>query len=222
MNYKPHFIFKGIKSRIFALCIFSSIPMSSHSGYLLYNISDVYNRNYIVTAQLSIYDANNTLIDQQRERAEGIFSSWNNTGSSILFGGSLVFPTPFPLSPGDNGGVNITLHNFEVDRNSLLYQADRISAQIDWFDGTSSFTQDWSMAHGDDFVNGIAYYSYYKSYFPEPAGELLANGYYADLQMIFASGITPIPAPGAIWLLGSGLLGLLGIGYKSRNSPFRA
>jgi hypothetical protein len=192
-------------------------PLTSHAGNFLYHADAVYNSQYIVTAHLSIYDTNNTLIDRQSVRAESLFVSGTNTGTSILFDGTLNFPDPFPLVPDGSGGMIVTLHDFEVDLATLYTPIDTVRARIDWFGNTYSFTHDWSMTHGDDFINWIAYYDYGQFYFPGPTGELLTNGYYADLGMTFASGVPPVPVPAAVWLFGSGLLGLLVVSRKRRH-----
>jgi hypothetical protein len=204
-----------VATLLFALAAVT--PLASRAGNFLYHVESISNSQYIATAQLSIYDMNNVLIDQQSVRAENLFISGTNTGTSILFDGTLSFPDPFPLTPGGSGGATVTLHDFEVDLATLYTPIDTVHAQIDWFGNTYLFTHDWSMAHADDFENGIAYYSYGEFYYPGPTGELLSNGYYANLGMTFASGVAPVPVPAAIWLFGSGLLGLLAVSRKRRH-----
>lgn len=215
-------LFTATKAKVLLFVFSATTPVISHAGTLMGSIDSVSNSQYIVTASLSIYDPYNTLIDQQSARAEDLFSSSVNTGTSYLFSGTLSFPSPFPLTPGGSGGELITLHDFEVDLDTMNTSIDRVHAQIDWYGGTFSFTQDWSSTVTDDFVNGIAYYDYGESYYPGPFGELLSNGYYAELSMTFASGVAPVPVPPAVWLFGSGLLGLLGVSRMRRyRSPAR-
>lgn len=204
------------KSRLLIFTLTALTPLTSHSGSLLSHIDALDNSGYIVTAKMSIYDVNNILIGEQSARAESLFGSAVNTGTSILFSGSLSFPTPFPLVPGGPGEAPITLHDFEVDLSTLNSPTDSVHVQMDWFSGTDSFTHDWSMVHGDDFENGIAYYFYGESYYPDPEGELISYGYHADLQLAFASGIASVPIPAAIWLFGSGIISLIAVGRRNR------
>ncbi|MBI5460576.1 MAG: hypothetical protein HY941_00135 [Gammaproteobacteria bacterium] len=209
-------LLKITRSRLLVFALTALTPLTSHSGSLLGHIDALNNSGYIVTATMSFYDTNNDLIDRQSARAESLFGSAINTGTTILFGGSLSFPTPFPFMPGGSGGAPITLHDFEVDLSTLNAYIDRVHVQMDWFAGTDSFTQDWSETVGDDFVNGIAYYFYGQSYYPGPEGELISYGYYADLQMTFASGIAPVPVPAAVWSFGFGIMALIAVGRRSK------
>lgn len=199
----------------------TAAPLTGHAGSLLQHIDALDTHGYIVTATLSIYDANHVLIDTQSARAESLFENPLNTGSSVLFNGSLTFAEPFPLVA--SGAAPLTLYGFEVNLATLDYNYDTVHVSIDWLPTPGSLTHDWFENVGDDFENGIAYYQHYENYFdqwPPVFGNPIYEGcpgcygYNADLTLEFASGIPSVPVPGAVWLLGSGLIGLASVGRR--------
>jgi len=147
--------------------------------------------------------------------AAGLLSAgFVNTGNEILFNGSITFPDLYPLVAGDSGGQFASIHNFSVDLTTTNNSSntDLITVQIDWTDNNQSIMQTWGLVIGDDFDNGIAYYEY--GSFESP--ETLSYGY-ASFSLEFATGVAPAPIPAAVWLFGSGLIGLIAVARRKKT-----
>lgn len=201
---------------VIACLVFSSGTQNVSAGSLLSVIDGFLTGHYpAATAYLSLYDPDGAYIDGQSMDATGLLSSgYINTGTEIVFNGSLVFPDPYPLYAGGSGGFLATVHGFSVDMYTATASSstDLVTFEIDWLYDNQSISNLWDLNVGDDFDNGIAYYIY-GSYPPQP----LTHGY-ALFSLEFATGIAPVPLPAGIWLFGAGLLFLAGVNRKRAHS----
>ncbi len=205
--------------RIFlTVAITGILPANAIAGSLLTDI-DAYlaGSHYpVATASLSLYDSNGAYIASQQMDAAGLLNAgFVNTGTEILFNGSLTFPNLYPFVAGGSGGAFATVRDFSVDlaTASLSQYTDLVGVQIDWGTQGSNVSEEWGLVIGDDFENGIAYYMY-GGYPPQAL-----NYGSALFGLEFATGVvSAVPLPAAAWLMGSGLLGLLGVARRRRTS----
>ena len=201
---------------LFCLLI-SSVPQNAISASLLNDISLFMDGHYpVATARLALYDPNGMYIDSQEMDATGLLTSGLiNTGTEILFSGSLTFSSLYPFTSGETGGALATVHDFSVDlgtANGSSY-SDLVTLEVDWLAGsTSSITETWGLSIGDDFVNGIAYYGY-SGYPAQPL-----NYGSASFSLEFATGVAPVPLPASVWLFSSGILGLMSLATRKKHT----
>jgi len=217
-NIKFNNVTHNNKHYIFLSFLLISItPLNAVSASLLNDIDGFINGRYpVATASLTLYDPNGSYIDNQvMDATELLTSGWVNTGSEILFNGSLTFSNLYPFTSGGTGGALATVHDFSVDIHTAVNSpyTDLITLEIDWLAGaTSSMSETWNLTIGDDFDNGIAYYMH-GGYQPQPLNYGSAN-----FSLSFATGIAPVPIPASALLFGSGLIGLIGIAKRKAPS----
>ena len=191
-----------------AACVFlSGAAQSALAGSLLPDIEKFASGQYpVATAYLDLYDPDGVLVGSQGMDATALLSAgYVSTGTELVFNGSLTFPDVYPTVAGGSGGFLATVHDFSIDLDTALNSpgSDLVTLQIDWVSSDQAISETWGLVIGDDFVNGIAYYTYSGS-----SPQALAYGS-ANFSLEFATGIPPVPLPAAVWMFGSGLLGLI-------------
>ena len=124
-----------------------------------------------------------------------LISSWtgnqNGTEGVDYFenrDGTTFFGTPF--GNGGYGGMSRTYMVIDLDNPDIIDPATGLNMELDAFTGEYN-------------------YIWFEGGFDEDNGETHGNANFLD-----AFGANPVPIPGAVWLLGSGLLGLIGIRRK--------
>ena len=123
----------------------------------------------------------------------------------------------FDQTPGEGDGLVYPGQPWIFDENGN-HIGETGYAGGDAFDMvTAFFAGDWTNS-GDDNPDqvGIDWFQYMLLTGESPGGGVpLWSGPDPDSTFVFSTGHTnPVPIPGAIWLLGSGLLGLIGIRRK--------
>lgn len=198
-----------------AYAFLASVPQNAVGGTLLNDINSFLTGHYpVATAFLSLYDSSGVAVGGQNMDATALLSSGLvNTGTEIVFNGSLTFPELFPLVAGGSGGLLATIHDFSVDLDTAYNSSsiDLVSMQVDWLGSNQPVSENWSLSIGDDFVHGIAHYIYGGN-----APQTLQSYGYANIGLEFSTGVTPAPLPATVWLFGSGLAGLIGIAKRRK------
>lgn len=213
MKHRKTNLWKRFQS-ILAFALIATASQSSAGGSLLSDIDLFLTGHYpVATAYLDLYDSSGAFIDGQQVDATGLLAAgFVNTGTEILFSGALTFPNLYPLTAGGSGGLLASVHDFSVDlaTSTGSPNTDLVSMQVDWTSDNESISNTWNLTIGDDFINGIAYYTYsdFASSTPLTSGS-------ANFRLEFATGVvTTVPLPAAVWLLSSGLIGLIGLARR--------
>ena len=100
---------------------------------------------------------------------------------------------------GRNAGITVDLKNVYLN-NNLLGDFSGTGGWFTWNVKGLDFTNGFTVA-GDIFLGGTM-----------PTG-----GQETDKVVISAGSVSPVPIPDAVWLLGSGLVGLVGIRKRQRK-----
>ncbi len=115
---------------------------------------------------------------------------------------------------------------FDVELND---PQQSVSLEVTAFDGATELGSYSGFVSQDDWVNGLNDILVLATggnlmtavVLESPTGFISVGGTPADgidqTKHFQVSDVTPVPLPGAVWLFGSGVLGLLGIGYSRRR-----
>ena len=142
---------------------------------------------------------------------------WSNPDSMSVFAAELIGPKAVATASPLSGTAPLTVQFDGSDTFTQLFDGTSIINGTGslWDDGTlSSFLYRWNFGDGSDFSSEVA-----------PSHTYAAPGTYTVTFAVLQLGkgdelffdVTVVPIPAAVWLFGSGLLGLIGIARRKKS-----
>jgi hypothetical protein len=117
---------------------------------------------------------------------------------------------------GDEMRVAVTIDIYWFDVLNAMHYYDSDFKSYAWDYGTHTVQDTWAI--NLDFVSGVEFgvdLSLITDYKPQMPSYDFASEYscdfYNSFNIISVTGVSIVPIPGAVWLLGSGLIGLVGL-----------
>ena len=205
------------------------LPLAALALALTFGLGGAANASYVVSGVFSIdvYNYNAGGVSANADATPGnVTANAGNLVNSITYTGSLDFFTPpgttilaFLQSGGgllsDTTGLNIAHSTGNFQTTTLLditWNASLPGGTIEHDDGISLYDDGILVTPASAALPTVAVDTTY--------GPVSGN-----LRLIYSAAnsnpevlqVTAVPIPGAVWLFGSGVLGLLGVGYSRKR-----
>jgi hypothetical protein len=155
---------------------------------------------------------------------------YNFTIQGLVSDGDESFPNDFNLTAGDiitaTGSFTANLGTIGNETGTVSFATGSGNTMSINLNGTFLFASD-DIGYGTgggpslDFLSGsLTNFDFYKSSTPYSFDSY--GLYFDDFDALFgtwtSTTLTPVPVPAAVWLFGSGLLGLVGIARRKKRA----
>lgn len=181
----------------------SYFGMGVSSNTIIYTTISPYNGLMLGSAQPASGSHTGTPNGSERPNIDQPFSFFANTG---------MHETSAPvniLSDDNNGNVTLDFSGWGYDWNGIPFISLGVSPQFPTDTGVATLTCGSTCDIGDSFTLDYAAHVYDLP--GNPASGLNAVPYTLRLE----GTVSAVPVPAALWLFGSGLIGLIGIARRS-------